>query len=117
MATVKTTASTDLTNCVWTSSPVLGNITIGSGSSDFWANNTTHSTLQVQGDADFAGDVKIQGHSLAQFMAAVEQRLNMLTPNPRLEAEWDQLRELGKQYRDLEQQLLEKEKMWRTLKR
>ena len=75
------------------------------------------STLSVTGDADVSGDIKVKGRSLAEFMDSVEQRLNMLQPNPKLEQEWDQLRELGEQYRQLEQQLIEKSKMWDTLKR
>ncbi len=84
-----------------------------------WAisTNGTDTTLSVTGDADFDGDVKIQGRSLAEFMQQVEQRLNMLQPNPEMEQEWDQLRELGEQYRELEQQCKEKSKMWNRLKR
>jgi hypothetical protein len=40
-----------------------------------------------------------------------------LTPNQELEAEWDQLRELGNQYRALEQKLTEQGKMWNALKK
>jgi hypothetical protein len=50
-------------------------------------------------------------------MESVEQRLRILRPNPALEAEWDQLRELGEQYRELEKQLTEKSQMWNTLKK
>jgi hypothetical protein len=46
----------------------------------------------------------------------LEQRLNILRPNTELEAEWDQLRELGDQYRQLETELMEKQKMWNKLK-
>jgi hypothetical protein len=74
-------------------------------------------TLQVKGDSEFAGDITVQGRSLTDFMDSVEQRLNILRPNPALESEWDQLRELGKQYRELEQQLTEKAQMWAALQR
>ena len=74
-------------------------------------------TLSVQGDAEFDGDITVKGRSLANFMDDVEQRLNILRPNPDLEAEWDQLRELGEQYRKLEKQLTEKSQMWATLKK
>ena len=47
---------------------------------------------------------------------AIGERLNMLEVNPKLEAEWDQLRELGEQYRQLEQDLKAKSEMWKTLK-
>ena len=74
-------------------------------------------TLSVQGDAEFDGDITVKGRSLYEFMESVEQRLNILRPNPDLEAEWDQLRELGEQYRKLEKQLTEKSQMWATLKK
>jgi hypothetical protein len=39
-----------------------------------------------------------------------------MQPNTELEAEWDQLRELGDRYRELEQQCREKSQMWAKLK-
>ena len=61
-------------------------------------------------------DIDINGKSLMKTLEALEERLNMLTPNPEMEAEWDQLRELGERYRELEQQCREKTKMWNKLK-
>jgi hypothetical protein len=52
-----------------------------------------------------------------EMLHRIEERLNLLTPNQELEAEWDQLRELGNQYRALEQKLTEQGKMWDTLKK
>ena len=49
-------------------------------------------------------DIDINGKSLMKTLEALEDRLNMLTPNPEMEEEWDQLRELGERYRELEQQ-------------
>jgi hypothetical protein len=40
-----------------------------------------------------------------------------LRPNRELEAEWDQLRDLGEQYRKLENQLMEKQQAWDILKK
>jgi hypothetical protein len=79
--------------------------------------NGADNTLSVRGDADFNGDVRVKGRSLAEFMQQVEQRLNMLQPNPELEQEWDELRELGERYRELERQCKEKAQMWNTLKK
>jgi hypothetical protein len=83
------------------------------------ASNITsvENTLQVKGDSEFDGDITVRGRSLTEFMDSVEQRLNILRPNPTLEAEWDQLRELGEQYRELERQLTEKAQMWNILKK
>ena len=89
----------------------------GTSTGNPWITSNDHSTLSVQGDADFGGDVRVQGRSLAEFMQQVEQRLNILQPNPEMEAEWDQLRELGEQYRRLEQELEEKARVWNRLKK
>ena len=89
----------------------------GTGTNYAWNTTSIDNTLQVQGDSDFAGDITVKGRSLTEFMDSVEQRLNILRPNPELEAEWDQLRELGERYRELEKQLTEKTQMWNTLKK
>ena len=85
--------------------------------SPLWSTTSIDNTLQVQGDSEFDGDITVKGRSLTEFMDSVEQRLNILRPNADLEADWDQLRELGEQYRELEQQILQKAQMWDTLKK
>lgn len=62
-------------------------------------------------------DIMINGKSMKAWMEAVEQRLNILTPNPELEREWDELRRLGERYRKLEQKCKNKAKMWEALKK
>lgn len=62
-------------------------------------------------------DIEVNGESLMNMIRRMEERLNILTPNKSLEAEWDQLRELGEQYRALEKKLTEQGKMWETLKK
>ena len=82
-----------------------------------WNTTSIENTLQVKGDSEFDGDITVRGRSLTEFMDSVEQRLNILRPNSALESEWDQLRELGEQYRELERQLTEKAQMWAALQR
>jgi hypothetical protein len=60
-------------------------------------------------------DLVINGVSLAKTLEGIQQRLNMLRPNPEMEAQWDELRELGQRYRELEQQCMEKSRMWAHL--
>ena len=95
--------------------------TYTTGTNYAWNTTSTttsiENTLQVKGDSEFDGDITVRGRSLTEFMDSVEQRLNILRPNPALESEWDQLRELGEQYRGLEQQLTEKSQMWAALQR
>jgi len=74
-------------------------------------------TLKVKGDADFDGEVTIKGKSLTDMFEKIEERLAILHPNPELEDKWDELKELGKRYKELEQELIEKEKVWAILKK
>jgi hypothetical protein len=62
-------------------------------------------------------DIEVNGESLMTMLHRIEERLNILTPNKELEAEWDQLRELGEQYRALEKKLNEQSEMWDALKK
>ena len=83
------------------------NITIGN------INGSQSGRLQLQG-AD--ADIMVNGRSLMDAIDALEQRLNILVPNPELEDEWDELRRLGELYRELERKCKEKGEMWKKLK-
>jgi len=61
-------------------------------------------------------DIDINGKSLMKTLEALEERLNMMVPNPELEKEWDDLKKLGNRYRKLEAKCKEKAKMWDKLK-
>lgn len=63
------------------------------------------------------GDIKIGDRSLKDFIDRVEERLAILRPNQELEDRWEQLKKLRRQYQDLEQEILKKEKMWSILKK
>ena len=73
--------------------------------------------LQVKGDAEFEGDIKLKGKSLSDTLSKLEERLSILHPNEKLEEKWEKLRELRKEYMELEADIIEKEKIWSTLKR
>ena len=73
----------------------------------------------TQGDLTIhnEGDIKLGDRSLKEFMDEVSARMNILQPNPELEEQWDELKKLGDAYRELEKELLEKNKMWEALKK
>lgn len=75
------------------------------------------SVLDVNGDANFEGDVKIKGKSILESLEKIEEKLAILHPNVELEKKWEQLRELRKQYMELEKEIIEKEKVWDILKK
>ena len=100
-----------------------GQVYTTNGTNTSWANisladpDIKGSTLKVNGDADFDGEVTIKGKNLSDMFEKIEERLAILHPNPELEDKWDELKELGKRYKELEQELIEKEKMWAILKK
>ena len=85
-------------------------------------NWSTSNTLNVptSGRMELRGeqaDIVINGVSLNDTLRSIQDRLNMLRPNTELEADWDQLRSIGEQYRELEKQLNEKQRAWDLLQK
>jgi hypothetical protein len=62
-------------------------------------------------------DIMFGGKSLKKRLDAIEARLAILDPNIQFEAEWDKLKQLGDEYRALEQVIKEKMAAWDILKR
>ena len=89
-----------LTNSGWTPTPTL---TVSQSG-----------TIQLEGEN---ADIRVNGESMMQTLRDIQDRLNILRPNTELEAEWDQLRAVGEQYRKLESEFKEKSKMWNILKK
>jgi hypothetical protein len=84
------------------------------------SNSTADTLINAGGQIELRGDkadVVINGVSLSATLKGIQDRLNMLQPNAALEAEWDELQELGKQYRKLEAELLEKQRAWNILRK
>jgi hypothetical protein len=88
----------------------LSNVTYISGagtSSPTWSAGTSAGTIHAK-------DLVLDGVSLKQLL---EERLNLLIPNPALEKEWDELKQLGDEYRKLEADLKEKARIWQALQK
>ena len=125
----------DLSSSITMASPVFTissapTITIGSSganiSNNIWTTNTTTgwngtsaADLNQSGMLSLKGanaDIDINGKSLMKTLEALEERLNIMVPNPELEKEWDDLKKLGNRYRKLEKKCREKAEMWNKLK-
>jgi len=129
--TMNTMASPTVVTTNNTSGVYVNNITSGSSGQFLYSNGTgpawndtitlstisTPHTLHVKGDAEFEGDIKLKGQSLNDILDKIEERLAILHPNINLEEKWEKLRELRKQYRELEADIMEKEKIMEILKR
>lgn len=85
-------------------------ITSGTGVSQPWFSNTVSPKIRLDGEG---ADIEINGVSLMEIL---QERLNVMIPNPELEKEWNELKELGDQYRALEAKLKEQGEMWAKLK-
>jgi hypothetical protein len=101
-------------NTVWTTSTTAtGSFTIGPNYSAVGSQLDQNGRMSLRGEN---ADLDINGKSLKDWMDKVEERLNILTPNPELEKEWDDLRRLGERYRKLEKKCKEKAEVWKKLK-
>ena len=95
-------------------SPVWTTTTSNTGGYTFANQNIQPSnTVHIRGED---ADLLINEKSLKTWMEKVEERLNILTPNPEIEKDWDDLRRLGDRYRKLEKKCREKADMWKRLK-
>jgi hypothetical protein len=95
-----------------------GNLSTGT----ITAANTSNPALKIGGAGQLTllgddADLVINGVSLNETLKGIQDRLNILRPSTELEAEWDELQELGKQYRKLEAEIKEKQLMWDIMKR
>ena len=96
----------------------------GAGSGYNWTTATnsiyqTNTAVNIDKDGvsiKEGADLVVNGRSLTKFMEGVEEHLAVLHPNPALEERWDQLKELRRQYIEMEKDLLEKEKLMKILK-
>jgi hypothetical protein len=101
-------------NTVWTTNTTAtGSFTIGPNYSAVGSQLDQNGRMSLRGEN---ADLDINGKSLKDWMDKVEERLNILTPNPELEKEWDDLRRLGERYRKLEKKCKEKAEVWNKLK-
>ena len=90
-------------------------ITGGAGANVPWMTQSPFSAPKIQLNGDDA-DIEVNGWSLVAAVKSIEQRLAIMQPNPEIESEWEELRELGEQYRKLEQHIRDKQATWNRLK-
>jgi hypothetical protein len=74
-------------------------------------------SLKVEGDADINGNLVVQGTNITRLFQDIQERLGLLVPNPELEEEFEELQQIGDQYREVEARLKEKKRVWEILKK
>jgi hypothetical protein len=88
------------------------NNTNGTNWSDIAATAPT-STISLKGEK---ADIDINGLSLKNTLEGMMERLALLQINPELEAEFEELKQLGERYRALEKELIEQKRVFDILK-
>jgi hypothetical protein len=93
----------------------------GGGGGQWHTNTTAVATispnqLQVKGDAEFLGNIRVKGRNLTEWLETVESRLGILQINSELETEFDELRALGDAYREAERRFNEQKRVYDILK-
>lgn len=113
------TASTTYTLSPGLNSPVNNTVLSITGANyPNWAGTaSTQSTLTVSGDTNIEGNLTVKGRDLCQLLDTIESRLAILQVNPDLEAEFNELKELGDQYRKLEAKFKEQKRVFEILKK
>jgi hypothetical protein len=111
MSTLNSTYNNTITTSI--SSPSWSGLT---------AATNTNANLVVQGNTMIHGNLTVEGsingdRSIEVRLDKIEERLAILRPNSDLESRWEKLRELRRQYNELEQECWEKEEIIRMLKR
>ena len=123
-----------LGNVTIDSTGIGGSVYTSSGSNGSWASpaytasspyiiNTTiapSSKVSINSDGiamEDGADIIFGNKSLKKRLDAIEARLAILDPNIQFEAEWDDLKRLGEEYRALEEVIKEKMAAWDVLKR
>lgn len=94
-------------------------ITTGAAGTGYNWNTTTPNAVHIDGAGltmKDGADIVVGGKSLTKAIEQIEERLGILNPNPALEERWDKLKDLRRQYMEMEKDLLEKEKLMKILK-
>jgi len=63
---------------------------------------TTTPSIQVDGDAEFKGSIKVKGKDLGDWMETLERRLSILVPDPKKLEQYEALRKAYNHYKMLE---------------
>ena len=102
-------------------------VTISSGTNILDSLSTDSFTLNSTWDTSYNDTITIGGQTLTEqklkaldglqeWQEEVNKKLAILQPNPELEEQWSELKELRQRYVELEKELTAKTKMWNILK-
>ena len=80
--------------------------------SDSWQNAPQGGKITLTGEN---ADIEINGESLCDMIRGIQDSLNILCPDPEMEQEWNELKELRKAYDTKLAECREKSRVWKSL--
>ena len=128
MATTVINPSTYTYGNVTITTPNMGQsgyIYTSTGTNGSWVSPTvtisdTAAKLDQTGTLELKGknaDLKINGVSLSETLEGIQEMLGIMRMDPALEQEFEELKQLGQQYRALRSKFQEQKAVWDTLKK
>jgi len=103
--------------------PVTGNITAANWHQSYtvnttsnWSSGNQNVVIQGQLRLDEGADIRFGDASLMETLREIQSQLGMLTPDPKLEKEFEELRACAQEYERLRAKFLEQKRMWEILK-
>jgi hypothetical protein len=82
-----------------------------------WNNPYSNGNIQIQGDANVDGTLKVKGVDIGETLSKIQDQLAIYQAAPELEEKWEELRELARRYKELVADIKEKEKIWSILQK
>lgn len=89
----------------------------GSGQASYHGLGASLTNIGWNQDFKVEGNLIVKGKNIVETLERIEEKLAIFKPNPELEESWEELRELARKYKELEQKILEKQEMWAILKK
>ena len=119
---IDTSMGTDtitLDSSMFTTGSITAPYTYTTSGTSGYTLSSNPSTVRIDADGltmKEGADIVVSGKSLTKAIEQIEERLGILHPNPALEDRWDKLKDLRRQYMEMEKDILEKEKIMKILK-
>ena len=95
-----------------------GQYLVSTNANTTW-NTTWSQNVKIQGkllQLDEDADIQFGDASLMETLREIRSQLAMITPDPKLEAEFEELRACAQEYERLRAKFLEQKRMWEILK-
>jgi hypothetical protein len=89
-------------NYVYTTSPTQYYVNSAGSGGGSGLYSSAPSSLNVKGDAEFEGKIKVNGQDLGEFMETISKRLSILVPDPKKLEHFKALQKAYDHYKTLE---------------